>query len=941
MQAEKTWYRSWFGASYRKIYRHRDAAEAETQVAALLEAALPALEARLSTGADLRILDLGCGAGRHLEAFLRRARGLSGFSRPLSPLLPAAFPSPSSPPAAALRPAPAGFHAVGLDLSPVLLAEARGLGHRVVRGDMRHLPFRDEVFDLVCSFFTSFGYFESPGEDEAAAREAVRLLAPGGLYFLDLPNRSPLLKNLVKEDERRVEVEEDGFPREARVRQARRIEEEGAGIFRVIKTITIDWSDGTREEAEERVRLYGADEIRAMGERLGLETLRILGDEKGQAFDPDSSPRMSFLLRKTARPGTERRTLGLSEPVTGPRDDAAGAARQDRAAGMRRHPSAAPETRPPFRSARHLPSRDPVQADLAGPLARLLHPGGALEDPEAVRARLLALETQRRPSGLFLSASERQRLLEAENAFLPLHPAQEKSLFDAGDEKAIFILTGQQPGLGGGALLWLYKALSAAAWARRQARRLNRPVIPVFWVAGDDSDLAESNHLEIPAAPRDGSPEAEAWTSIRLPFEKPFEPLCMGARILDSRLVEAALAALQGRVSEESLALFRRAYSPGRSLSEAFKSLAHPFLAPLGMLFVDGFSEGLRAAAQPLLSEVARKAARFEEALGTAEVRIREAGGRPQVRTRPGMIHAFAFREGRRERLRAIPGEAEALSAPGSAPGSASGSPAQAPSAPGGGPAPVLTYDALSRPLVCEALFPVLGHILGPGEFRYFAQLPEAFRAFTGSIPLVQPRMSVTLSAQKREAGFSALGIGPEELSALTPARLKAIVTRKTGQSRNGALAPLFAERERFRAEMREKAEARAPAAARTAFAAYLAREEESFARYRRALDKAAFAEAPKEGFRNLLRALGFLGEGRGQDRRMSILTLLDRWGEKGVRHFIDMAVGNGEAAPSAGKRGEERTLPDATLSGEQWLWPVPGGEEPARDAHTLPGEGG
>src|SRR5207247_11046987 len=56
------------------------------------------------------------------------------------------------------------------------------------------------------------------------------------------------------------------------------------------------------------------------------------------------------------------------------------------------------------------------------------------------------------------------------------------------------VTTGQQPGLFTGPLYTVHKALSAIALARRLEQERGVPVVPVFWVAGDDHDFAEANH---------------------------------------------------------------------------------------------------------------------------------------------------------------------------------------------------------------------------------------------------------------------------------------------------------------------------------------------------------------------------------------------------------------------------------------------------------------
>ena len=118
---------------------------------------------------EWRILDIGCGQGRHLDILRRQ-----GYR--------------------ALR--------LGLDLSMPLLRDARAAGLPVARGDMRHLPFRAEGFDLVTSFFTSFGYFATFEEDVEALAQFVSVLKPGGYLFLDLINKGHLIKHLVAEDRR-------------------------------------------------------------------------------------------------------------------------------------------------------------------------------------------------------------------------------------------------------------------------------------------------------------------------------------------------------------------------------------------------------------------------------------------------------------------------------------------------------------------------------------------------------------------------------------------------------------------------------------------------------------------------------------------------------------------------------------------------------------------
>jgi ubiquinone/menaquinone biosynthesis C-methylase UbiE len=91
-----------------------------------------------------RVIDIGCGHGRHALALAER-----------------------------------GPEVIGLDFAVALLKRARHLAAelrarvRWVHGDMRRLPFQSECANAVM-MMDSFGFFETEEEHEAVLREAAR-----------------------------------------------------------------------------------------------------------------------------------------------------------------------------------------------------------------------------------------------------------------------------------------------------------------------------------------------------------------------------------------------------------------------------------------------------------------------------------------------------------------------------------------------------------------------------------------------------------------------------------------------------------------------------------------------------------------------------------------------------------------------------------------------
>ncbi len=242
---EGPWYRRWFGERYLELYPHRDEDEAREGVRLLVE--------HCSLAPGDAVLDLACGAGRHLGSL--RVRGL--------------------------RP-------VGLDLSRPLLLRARAAhtGEHLVQADMRVLPFGAQAFRAVTSFFTSFGYFRTDAEDRRVLVEIRRVLEEGGYLLLDFLNAKQVKENLSPRDEGEVNGR--------RVVQERTLVDEGRAV---VKTIRIRGASGEDNEVfTERVRLYTPGELAELLIQSRLTPEKWFGDYDGAVLT-DSGPRVIVLAR--------------------------------------------------------------------------------------------------------------------------------------------------------------------------------------------------------------------------------------------------------------------------------------------------------------------------------------------------------------------------------------------------------------------------------------------------------------------------------------------------------------------------------------------------------------------------------------------------------------------------------------------------------------------
>lgn len=246
-EAADDWFATAFDDLYPVVYQHR------TVEAAAPEAAFSIGQLQLCE--TDRVLDLACGAGRHMHYLLDVTPDVTG-----------------------------------LDYSTALLQRAQfqlaGRGN-LVRGDMRRLPFH-ECFDALATYFTTFGYFLDEEENLQTARSAARVLKPGGRFFIDYLNPEHVRANFQPSSERMVE--------HYCVKETRWIDE---AAQRVNKTTTVLRDDEVVTVSRESVRLYDLDAFTALLEQAGLETTAVYGDHEGRSVHRDR-PRMIFAGQRKA-----------------------------------------------------------------------------------------------------------------------------------------------------------------------------------------------------------------------------------------------------------------------------------------------------------------------------------------------------------------------------------------------------------------------------------------------------------------------------------------------------------------------------------------------------------------------------------------------------------------------------------------------------------------
>lgn len=215
-------------------------------------AEVDALVKLLGLAPPARVLDLPCGIGRHSAELARR-----------------------------------GFAVTGVDLHEPYLVEARAAAPGVewIRADMREFR-RPGAFDAVLNLYTSFGYFEDPGDDRRVARNALESLRPGGALVIEMNGKEVLA---AKYEERRWHDLGDG----SRLLEHTTVEDG----WRAVRNEWTLYKDGKRRDTHFWTRLYAGTELERLLLDVGFAGVKLFGWFDGRPYGP-GAPRLVAVARR-------------------------------------------------------------------------------------------------------------------------------------------------------------------------------------------------------------------------------------------------------------------------------------------------------------------------------------------------------------------------------------------------------------------------------------------------------------------------------------------------------------------------------------------------------------------------------------------------------------------------------------------------------------------
>lgn len=333
---------------------------------------------------------------------------------------------------------------------------------------------------------------------------------------------------------------------------------------------------------------------------------------------------------------------------------------------------------------------------------------------------------------------ERKSVVERLRQFNAKHnPSPEVSAsLDLLEHPGTFVITGgQQSGLFTGPVLVIYKAVTIIQAAAHASKLLNKPVVPVFWIAGEDHDWEEANHTYVLTGDLEVS-------RIRI-HKSDDRKTQVGQTAVQADNWSAAIHELSGLLPDSEhkagiLQDLKQIAEESGTLSDYFAKLLGRWFGKYGLILLDSSDPSLREIEQSVFERLIVNNDALGHAYLEAAGQAEKMGFSAQADVAEDAANLFYIHEGERlllfkragkfeDRKRLVSFTQEELLE------QVRSHPEQ------------FSNNVLTRPLMQDSLLPVLGTVLGAGEMAYWGLTGKAFKVLGLQMPLLLPRMSFTI----------------------------------------------------------------------------------------------------------------------------------------------------------------------------------------------------
>ncbi|MBB6443735.1 bacillithiol biosynthesis cysteine-adding enzyme BshC [Bacillus benzoevorans] len=354
----------------------------------------------------------------------------------------------------------------------------------------------------------------------------------------------------------------------------------------------------------------------------------------------------------------------------------------------------------------------------------------------------------------------RKELIQCIEKYMEPFPSSkevERSLKKLAEENGVAVIGGQQAGILTGPLYSIHKIISIIVFARQKEAELNVPVVPVFWIAGEDHDFQEVNHIYIE---KEGRVQKEVYPE-QIREKKMVSDISLNRERCLSWIEEIMATFGETEHTNDLLAFLHDTVEKSSSFVDFFASIVMELFKDDGLLIVDSADPGIRHLEKEIFLAQIEEGTQITKCVKDMQKEIAAKGFKQMIEITDHAANLFYndphFKErillefdpkkrlyiGKNGAVRLKISELRQIAAE---------FPEQ------------LSNNVVTRPLTQEMLFPTLAFIAGPGEIAYWAELKKAFESFSLKMPPIVPRLNITLLDRSIETDLQELGLKLEEV---------------------------------------------------------------------------------------------------------------------------------------------------------------------------------
>ncbi|WP_186577561.1 bacillithiol biosynthesis cysteine-adding enzyme BshC [Aquibacillus kalidii] len=323
------------------------------------------------------------------------------------------------------------------------------------------------------------------------------------------------------------------------------------------------------------------------------------------------------------------------------------------------------------------------------------------------------------------------------------------------EEDSVVVIGGQQAGLLTGPLYTINKIISIIHLAREQELKLNVPVIPVFWIAGEDHDFDEINHIMMPQ----GSRMKKHRTTHRVHKKNSMSDCELDYNETQNWINELFKTFAETEHTKSMYQMIQTALKDSRTYVDFFAKLLCVLFQNTGLVLIDSGNSLVRRMESSYFIQLIERQAEISKGVFSALQQVKQEGYSVSVDVEADDAHLFYHKDGERVLLERskegkwVGKQNECIFSTEELINIARHNPE------------LLSNNVVTRPLMQELLFPSLAFLGGPGEVAYWSILKPAFQVMEMKMPPVITRLSLSLIEQGIDKKIHKYALNPEQVA--------------------------------------------------------------------------------------------------------------------------------------------------------------------------------